>query len=266
MMSDVEAELENGVAVITISRPEKRNAFNQSIRESLSRLLAENLDNRDCRGIILTGAGQHFSAGGDVAALARMSQEDLTRLFDAAHRCITLIRTAGKPVLAAVEGSAAGGAVGLALACDAIVATRGSRFVFPFLNLGLVPDWGCVHLLRKKVGAGSARRLLLRPSEVCGQTAMELGMVDQLVESGEALDRARDLLNQYLTLPLPAWAHTKAMLNSEGLTLGAALAQEREYQNVCFGSSEFRERLGAYLNKRPSAATPEKHRRLNKEY
>ncbi|MEI2418368.1 enoyl-CoA hydratase/isomerase family protein [Orrella sp. JC864] len=254
MSAGVRVRREQGIAVITISRPEKRNAFDQGIREGLARALQTHVQDEDCPGIILTGDGKHFSAGGDVDALARMSHQELAPLLDAAHRCVTLVREAGKPVLAAVEGYAAGGAVGLALACDAIVAARDARFVFPFLRIGLVPDWGCVHLLRSKAGDGAARRLLLRPSDVPGAEALELGIADMLAEPGMACATAMDLMRQYLALPAQAWGHTKAMLNAQGLTLAAALEQERQHQDACFRADAFKPRLAARLKRKPDAA------------
>src|SRR3546814_4799543 len=96
-----------------------------------------------------------------MAAFAEPVASKLDVILNAAHRCIRTIRHADKPVIAAVEGAAAGGATGLLLACDAIVVARNAKLAFSFLKIGLVPDWGCVPLLRAKVGAGAAKRLLL---------------------------------------------------------------------------------------------------------
>lgn len=242
----VKTDLLDGVAIITISRPEKRNAFNPPLRENLARAIEHAVADDACRGIVLTGAGPHFSVGGDADAFASMSGDDLRVLLAAAHRCITAVRHTPKPVVAAVEGIAAGGAVGLILACDAVVAARDARIAFPFLKLGLVPDWGCVHFLRRKVGEGAARRLLLQASVLSGEAALAAGVADDMVEPGQALAAALERVRGYLSFPGDAWGATKAMLDAPDTDLPAALDLERRHQDACFHAPAFRQALQAF--------------------
>lgn len=249
-MSDcVKSHLADGIAVITISRPEKRNAFNQAVREGLADVIEQMLGDESCQGVVLTGAGPHFSVGGDPDAFESMSASDLHALLAAAHRCVRTIRQARKPVVAAVEGYAAGGAAGLILACDAIVIARDAKIVFPFLKLGLVPDWGCVHFLREKVGNGAARKLLLRPSVLTGEEAVTVGVADEISEPGSALLVALGRVRDYSGFPGQAWGATKAMINTPLLDLEAALSLEQKHQEACFHTPAFRQALATFLGK-----------------
>lgn len=239
----VRSSIADGIATLTISRPEQRNAFNQPLREQLALELERLVSDDACRAIVITGEGPHFSVGGDAGAFKSMTARDLRPLFDAAHRCIRAIRHTPKPVVAAVEGNVAGGAAGLVLACDAVVAARDARIVFPFLKLGLVPDWGCVHFLRRKVGEGDARRLLLKASITAAEGALAIGVFDELAEPGQALTAALERVRAYLSYPGGAWGATKLILEAEGPALDAALAREREQQEICFNDPAFRQAL-----------------------
>ncbi|CAM5404899.1 enoyl-CoA hydratase/isomerase family protein [Eoetvoesiella caeni] len=252
-MSDcIKSVLNDGIEIITISRPEKRNAFNQEIREGLARALERAVSDSSCKGIVLTGEGPHFSVGGDADAFESMSATDLHALLAAAHRCVRSIRQTSKPVVAAVEGYAAGGAAGLILACDAVVAAHNAKIAFPFLRLGLVPDWGCVHFLREKVGDGAARKLLLRPTTLSGEEALRAGVADELSDPGLALSTALDLVRIYVGFPGEAWGRTKTMLNTSSMELETSLSQEREHQAACFLAPEFRQALAGFLDKKAS--------------
>jgi len=249
-MSDyVKTALSDGILTLTLSRPSRRNAFNQALREQLADALEAAAHDLQCWGIVLTGEGGHFSVGGDVDAFESMSGVELDALLGAAHRCVTAIRQANKPVVAAVEGGAAGGAAGLVLACDVIVAARDARFVFPFLKLGLVPDWGCVALLKAKVGDGMARRLLLHPAVLSGDEALASGVADEITEPGQAYAAALRRVRMYAGFPGDAWGRTKSMLNTDYPDLLQALAQELTHQRACIESPVFQQTLREFLRK-----------------
>lgn len=249
MSGDVVFELEDRVAAVTIARPEKHNAFNQLIRVRLAGLLETLAGDPAVDAIVIAGQGKHFSVGGDIAGFAQAANADLDEILSAAHRCIKAIRNADKPVIAAVEGYAAGGAAGLILACDAVVVAHDAKIAFPFLKIGLVPDWGCVPLLRAKVGDGQARRLLLGAAAISGQEAVAAGVADELAETGAALIQARRLAQAWLDFPGEAWSRTKAMINAESMGLDAALAFEARQQAACFQSAAFKRALQKFLTK-----------------
>jgi enoyl-CoA hydratase/carnithine racemase len=246
MSAEVVQRIQDGVAVVVLSRPERRNAFNQPLREQLAQCLETLVGDPAVRGIVITGAGDHFSVGGDVDAFVGAPLSDLHSLLAAAHRCIRAIRLSAKPVVAAVEGYAVGGATGLLLACDGVIVAQGAKIGFPFLRLGLVPDWGSLFLLRAKIGEGATRRLLLRPSIVSSQEAASLGIADGRVDDGGALKGAIAMIDEFTALPGGAWARTKAMLNHGGLSLDDALADEVRQQEECFMSDDFRSALDRF--------------------
>ncbi|HKU99968.1 MAG TPA: enoyl-CoA hydratase-related protein, partial [Vineibacter sp.] len=146
------------VARIAINRPERRNALNPTLREKLADTVTQLTADPSVRAIVLTGTGGHFCAGGDLDSLSALPKEDVGALLARGHRLLRTIMEAGKPVVAAVEGAAAGGGAGLALAADPVVMGRGARFVLPFFRIGLVPDYGVVHALVRRAGIAATRR------------------------------------------------------------------------------------------------------------
>ncbi len=129
------------------------------------------------------------------------------------------------------------------------MAARDARFVFPFLKLGLVPDWGCVAFLKAKVGDGMARRLLLHPAALSGDEALAAGVADEIAEPGQAHAAALRRVRMYAGFPGDAWGRTKSMLNADYPELSQALAQELTHQRACIGSPAFRQMLRELLRK-----------------
>ncbi len=248
-VSEIIQRIDNGIAIICLSRPDRRNAFNQPLREKLAHCLEALGNDASVRGIVITGAGKHFSVGGDIDAFVDAPVSDLRTLLAAAHRSIVAIRNTAKPVVAAVEGYAVGGAAGLALACDAMIVAEGARIGFPFLKLGLAPDWGSLHLLREKIGESATRRLLLRPSLVNSSEAIRLGLADDKVNDREALQAAITLIDEFTRFSSTAWGHTKAMLNHKASSLEDALKDEVRRQEACFISEEFQTALKQFVQR-----------------
>lgn len=249
MSGSVIIDVQDGVAVVTLFRPEKHNAFDQPLRMELADALEKCAEESAIHAIVITGHGKHFSVGGDIAAFAEPSTAELSAILSAAHRSIRALRRAEKPVIAAVEGAAAGGATGLILACDAVVVARDAKIAFSFLRIGLVPDWACVPLLCAKVGTGVAKRLLLNAATITGERAVEVGVADDLADSGAALGKAKQLARSWVSFPGTAWQRTKAMINAEDAALDKALALEAEHQAECFQSEAFKDALQKFLVK-----------------
>lgn len=251
-MQEIRISHEDDIATVELCREGRRNAFTGTMREMLASAL-EHLVEDDCtRAIILTGAAGHFSGGGDLSELARASQTDVQALLRNAHRCVRAIKRSRKPVVAAAEGYAVGGAAGLALACDALVMAESASLLFPFVKLGLVPDWGSLYLLRAKVGTGVASRVLLGGEKLNAARALQLGVADAIVGDGNALMEAKRLVQQWLRLPPEAWSITKAMLAKPYGSLSEALDDECERQLERVASIEFRAALNAALARAPS--------------
>jgi len=203
-MSDfvgVRIERRDTVGVVTISNPARRNAFSPDLRRDLTARLQELVVDPDIRAIVLRGEGEHFCAGADVsgprgAAPARTlvqhreNNKEINRL--------TQVLAAGpKPVIAAVEGAAAGAGMGMAVACDVIVAARNARFVPLFTRLGLVPELGSLYTLAQRIGASRARRVLMASKPIGAEQGFEMGLVDELVEPGQALEKALEVAHEF---------------------------------------------------------------------
>jgi enoyl-CoA hydratase/carnithine racemase len=243
------------VAVVTIDYPERRNAISMSLREVLIDRMAAVMADPDCRAVVLTGAGGHFSSGGELTSMAGMSavaaRERVLRL----HRLVRTIATGPKPVIAAVEGWAVGAAVSVVAACDIVVAARDSRFSCPFAKVGLVPDTGAAYLLPMRMGLGRARFMMMTGDPLDAATAREWGLVEMLAEPGRALADALALAGRIAeTAPL-AQAFTKSLLARLPGGMEDIMRAEADAQAVLFTTSDFSEGRTAATAKRKPAFT-----------
>ncbi|MCU0973210.1 MAG: enoyl-CoA hydratase/isomerase family protein [Burkholderiales bacterium] len=242
-----------GIRTLVMNVPGKRNAMNPVLRAQLIAAVEDGVHDSRVRALVIGGANGDFCAGGDLGALSELPPSELPELLASGHRLLRAIVRAPKPVVAAIEGHAAGGGAGLALACDFVVMSRGARFGFPFLSIGLVPDWGLMYSLTRRAGAGMARRLLLHPIPVDAANAVGWGLADEIVEDGQAEQRAKSLAAT-LAVPSPhAWARTKQALETVQRGFDEALSEELHAQVECFGSEEFRRGVSGFLARRHSS-------------
>ena len=239
----------DGVARLRLNRTDRRNAFDEELREALDACLSAVLADEGVRAIVLTGSSEVFSAGGDLRSMHGLGVRDARLRLAAGHRLVRRLAAAEKPVVAAVGGAAVGAAVGLMLLCDLIVAGRGSRIGFPYLQLALVPDWGIAATLPARVGPARGRRLLLDRRFVDADRALDIGLVDEVVEDAQldaaALARAADLAS----LPRDAVALTKHLLTA-GDRLERVLELEAAAQALCLVSDDAAEGRAAFMDKR----------------
>ena len=234
--------------VLTIDNPARRNALSMPIRIALVEALERLEGDPSVRAIVLTGAGTVFSSGGDIGGMDVADLAAGRERFRLTHRLVRLMVKSAKPMIAAVEGWCAGGAVGLALACDTIVASAEARFVMSFGKIGLVPDFGSLHTLPLRIGQGRARQMMLYGEPMAASQALEIGLVDQIVPPGTALAAALERSRLFEgTAPLPV-SLTKQYL-AQGLD--AALDWERDTQSALFLTSDHAEGKAAFLGKRP---------------
>src|ERR1044071_1539397 len=185
----IETSAANGVATITLNRPDKLNAFTGTMREELLEALRVCEQDEGVRVVVITGAGRAFSAGGDVEYMASLQQtndvESFRKLLDAGRDIILQLASMPKPVIAAVNGVAAGAGCNLALACDYRIAADTAKLSESFVKIGLHPDWGGTWLLPRLVGRGRAFELLATGRMVEAQEALAIGMVDRVVPAAE---------------------------------------------------------------------------------
>jgi 2-(1,2-epoxy-1,2-dihydrophenyl)acetyl-CoA isomerase len=240
-------EIGQGLATVTLNRPEKLNAFDRALCDELVEALALVSQSAGVRVIVITGAGRAFSAGADLAALGA----DGTALVAAGKSVVVAIRTAPQPVLAAVNGPAAGGGANLALACDYRIASDQASIGQVFGKLGLVPDWGGTYFLPRLVGTAKALELVWSARMVGAPEALAPGLFDRVVPPATLLTEARALAATWAAQPAGVVRRAKAAVyQSGGSSLRAMLDLEIEQQNELFATPEARARIGASLAKR----------------
>jgi 2-(1,2-epoxy-1,2-dihydrophenyl)acetyl-CoA isomerase len=252
----IERSVRDSVATITLNRSDKLNAFTGTMREDLLAALRACEDDADVRVVVLTGAGRAFCAGGDVESMSGLQKSgDLAafrKLLDAGRDVILQIATMNKPVIAAINGIAAGAGCNLALACDYRVAAEGTKLSESFVRIGLHPDWGGTWLLPRLVGRSRAMEILMTGRMVDAAEALAIGMVDRIAKdlAAETEQLARTLA---AAPPLAIAGIKRALLASESNGLRAQIELESEHQLACFQSQDAAEGMAAFFEKRSAA-------------
>jgi 2-(1,2-epoxy-1,2-dihydrophenyl)acetyl-CoA isomerase len=247
----VRVDNRGAVRIITINRPDKRNAIDIPVRLELAKALEAADADSSTRAIVLTGAGPAFCSGGDITSMEPMAPGPALERVQLAQKVIRAIWTTPKPVVAAVEGSAYGAGAALAAACDRVVAATNVRFATTFTNLGLAGDMGVFFSLPRRVGTARARQMLMMPNPIDAPTALEMGLVDALAEPGAALDVALTDAERLAAGPAQAYGAIKSLL-SAATALGPLEVLDREAENQArlFGSDDFAEGVEAFRAKR----------------
>lgn len=236
------------ITIITMQRPDRRNALSIALREALIAAFTATMANPACRAIVLNGAGGHFCAGGD---LDDFQLDGLAAARDRSRRGHVLPRTIAtgpKPVVAAVEGSAYGAGVSLAAICDHIVVAEDARFCASFAKVGLMPDYGLIWSLQRRVGHAKTSEMLMQAIEVSGRDAVEIGLANEICAAGKTLERAIEVADQLATRAPLTLAAIKRAQAATGLEV--IFAQEVESQPELFLSADFAHAIEAFRNKR----------------
>ncbi len=240
-------EIAGGIGTVTLNRPEQLNAFDRAACQELSEALRMLAESEAVRAVVITGAGRAFCAGADLSVLGA----DGAALVAAGKEVALTIRAAPKPVLAAVNGAAAGGGANLALACDYRIASEQASIGQVFHRLGLGPDWGGSFFLPRLVGTSRALELVWSARTVAAPEALALGLFDRVVPHAELLPETRRQAELWATQPVQAVRRAKeAVYASEGRSLESMLDLEIAHQSALFATPEARERIGAALSKR----------------
>jgi len=254
-MSDILIESGQGVARLTLNRPEALNAFAGEMRQELINALDQLRADDTTRCVVLTGAGRGFCSGGDVKAMnalqAEGDVEGFSRLLEAGKNIVTRIRELPQPVIAMVNGVAAGAGCNLALACDYRVASTEAKFGQTFVKIGLHPDWGGSWFLPRLVGTSKALELSMTGRMVEAAEALEIGMVDRVVDPERLEEETMRLANAIAAGPPLAIREMKrAFYAAAANTLDEQLALEAGIQRLAFLSADSREGIEAFLEKR----------------
>jgi 2-(1,2-epoxy-1,2-dihydrophenyl)acetyl-CoA isomerase len=253
--------VDQGVASITLSRPDVLNAFNKRMARELQRALSVAGEDSAVRAVMLTGNGRAFCAGQDLseatAGSGGLGSIDLGDIVATNYSpSIVAIRELEKPVVAAVNGVAAGAGANLALACDIVIAAEDASFIQSFTKIGLVPDTGGTFFLPRLVGPARATALMMLADKLPATKALEWGMIYQVVPPTVLIDTAMSLAKQLATMPTRALAFTKKALNrSMGSDYKAALQVEEEMQRAAGRTEDYLEGVRAFLDKRKPTYT-----------
>jgi enoyl-CoA hydratase/carnithine racemase len=253
--------LEDGVATVTFSRPDKLNALTFDVYADLRDLLGELPHRGDARVLVLTGEGRGFCSGGDVeeiiGELQKMSAGELLDFTRMSGAVVKAMREAPLPIVAAVNGVAAGAGAVLALAADLRLVARSAKFAFLFTRVGLAgADMGAAYLLPRLVGLGKATELLLLGDEVDAEGASAIGLATRVVDDGELPLAASELARTLADGPALAHATTKVLLTRElDLALGDAIEMEALAQALLMKSDDFGEFYTAWTEGRSPAWT-----------
>ncbi len=250
----VVVEVRSGYRVVTLNRPQRLNAFNEAMHIALAPALAEAEADPSCRALLLTGAGRGFCAGQDLAD--RVAKPGEAAVGDALgthyNPLVRKLRSLPFPVVAAVNGVAAGAGANIALACDIVIAGRSASFVQAFARIGLVPDCGGTWFLPRLVGAARARGLALLAEPLSAEKAAEWGLIWKAVDDSMLMPEAEKLCAHFAGAPTVGLALTKRALEAaETNDLSAQLDLERDLQREAGSTPDFAEGVRAFLEKRP---------------
>jgi 2-(1,2-epoxy-1,2-dihydrophenyl)acetyl-CoA isomerase len=255
----IRSQSDQGVATITLSRPDVLNSFNRRMAQELQRALADAAGDAAVRAVLLTGSGRAFCAGQDLgeAVGTDLSAVDLADIVKASYTpLVRAIRDMAKPVVCAVNGVAAGAGANLALACDIVIAAEDASFIQSFSKIGLVPDTGGSYFLPRLVGPARATALMFLSDKVPASRALEWGMIHDVVPGTVLLDTATALARHLATMPTRGLALTKQLLNaSMANDLQSQLALEEEMQGQAGRTEDYAEGVRAFLEKRKPTYT-----------
>jgi 2-(1,2-epoxy-1,2-dihydrophenyl)acetyl-CoA isomerase len=254
-MADVEVSREGSVLTIVLNRPDVLNALNRSVHAGLFEALEQARDPA-VRAVVLTGAGRGFCVGQDLQEFSSGAGDVAQNLRDNYHRNVLAIRGLEKPVIAAVNGAAAGAGMSLALACDVRIAADSASFVPAFIKIGLVPDSGGTWLVRRLLGTARAFEWLTTGRRLDANEAREWGLVSEVAPAEELLERAHEVAELFAAMPTRAVWQTKRLLDvAEGATFAEQLELEARAQAELTATPDFREGVAAFLEKRDASFT-----------
>jgi 2-(1,2-epoxy-1,2-dihydrophenyl)acetyl-CoA isomerase len=249
-MAAVETTREGGVLTITLNRPDVLNAFNADLHRALGAALKD-ARAEDVRVVVITGAGRGFCVGQDLTEFREAAGDIAGRLRGSYHPNILAIRALEKPVIAAVNGPAAGAGLSLACACDVRLASDEATFVPAFINIGLVPDSGSTYLVRRLLGTARAFEWMSSGRRLTAAEAHAWGLVSEVVEADRVQARAAELAGELAALPTRGIALTKRLFDhAEHTTLEEQLELEAQLQAAATRTPAFAEGVAAFLEKR----------------
>lgn len=248
------ATYENNIAYLTLNRPEKFNSFNREMAMALQQELDKCMRDESVRAVYLTGNGKAFCAGQDLAEAIDPDGPELRSIVHGHYNpIIERLRTIEKPVVAAVNGVAAGAGANIALACDVVVAKESASFIQAFSKIGLIPDSGGTFFLPRLIGFQKASALMMLGDKISAEEAAQMGMIYKYFSDDVFEAESKKIVEILAKLPTKALGFTKLALNQSlknGLT--QQLQVEEDYQDLSGKTEDFNEGIAAFLDKRPA--------------
>ena len=255
-MAVVDVTQDAGVLTITLNRPDVLNALNREVHQEIFDALERAKGDASVRAVVITGAGRGFCVGQDLQEFAGGAGDVAQNLRDNYHRNVLAIRALEKPVIAAVNGAAAGAGMSLALACDVRIAARSSSFVPAFIKIGLIPDSGGTWLVRRLLGAARAFEWLTTGRRLSADEARDWGLVSEVVDDEELPERMHEVAALYAAMPTRAVWQTKRLLDAaESEAFAEQLELEATTQAEMTRTPDFAEGVKAFLEKRDATFT-----------
>jgi 2-(1,2-epoxy-1,2-dihydrophenyl)acetyl-CoA isomerase len=249
-MAEVETTREGAVLTITFNRPDVLNAFNKALHDQLNAALKEARD-PEIRAVVVTGAGRGFCVGQDLTEFQDASGDISDRLRTSYHPNIHAVRALEKPVIAAINGAAAGAGLSFACACDIRIAADSATFIPAFINIGLIPDAGGSFFIGRLLGASRAFEWMSSGRRLTAQEALDWGLISEVVETDTLPARAAELAAAFAAMPTRGVGMTKRLFDAGGTnTLDEQLELEAQLQSAATKTEDFREGVTAFLEKR----------------
>ncbi|NNE55887.1 MAG: 2-(1,2-epoxy-1,2-dihydrophenyl)acetyl-CoA isomerase [Flavobacteriales bacterium] len=248
----IKVKEENGLLTVSLNRPEVFNSFNREMAIGLQEVLDEADRNPNCRAIIITGIGKAFCAGQDLKEVVDDNGIELTNIISEHYNPIIVrIRSIEKPIIAAVNGVAAGAGANIALACDICVATESAAFIQAFSKIGLIPDSGGTYFLPRIIGFQKASALAMLGDKIEAKEAERIGMIYAFFKDEEFDEKVNTIGRKLAGMPTRALGLTKRALNQSAInTLGEQLGLENQLQTNAGNTHDFNEGVQAFLEKR----------------
>lgn len=251
-MDFIQLEIMDGVAVISLNRPEKYNSFVRKMALELQETLDECRTNNAIRSVLIKGNGKAFCAGQDLAEAIDPQAQGIAKIVEENYNPIILkMRNMPKPVICAVHGAAAGAGANIALAADIVIASENASFIQAFSKIGLVPDSGGTYMLPRLIGFQRALALMMTGDKVSAAEALQMGMIYKTTSDDTLVNTAMDLAMKLANMPTKAFAYTKELLNaSMSNNLDEQVSMEGKLQEKAANTHDFKEGVQAFLEKR----------------
>jgi enoyl-CoA hydratase len=245
-------EKADGIAKVTLNRPDKLNALNSTVYKELYNVFESIENDPEVRVVILTGSGERaFAAGSDVAEMQNMNPLDVEKFMATIRKASDLIYSLTKPTIAAIQGYTLGGGCELSMCCDLRIVSEKAKFGQPEINLGLIPGAGGTQRLTRLIGAPKAKQMIFMGDQIDAATALHWGLINKVVPPEKVMEEAMDWAKKLAAKSSPVLAAAKMAINTGLETdLASGLSMEIKCNSVCFSTYDRKEGMDAFLEKR----------------